>query len=353
MAIPIHNFAPVRALKREVVKFFGKGTGAGAADLTALSGKGFSSVKWLGTGMYKAVLDGKLARVGAAPNPAGTTITLASVSVDDVVIINGVAFTAKATANFASKQFSQAGTNTVNAASLAGAIQYEVNARRLVGVSATSGGAVVFLNSTYPHGGGFTVVSSNATRLAVGSAAPSTGIVHASGTVTAASVSVDDTVTINGVVFTAKAAENTALRQFNQASTDTAAAASLVACVTAAVAAGTLTGVIATSSSAVVTVRAVSPLPGTGNAITLASSNGTRLAVSGPVLTGGSNPGLLMFKGTVVDATTPDDWVVVVTGDGVAGDGTVQFAVFKGGTLTDLTTDEKLMLKVVASRTAV
>lgn len=352
MAIPIHNFAPVRALKREIVKLFGKGTGAAGADLTSVTGKGFSSVEWLGAGYYMAVLDMKGARIGAAPNPAGTTVTLANVSVDDVVIVNGMVFTAKATADFTARQFSQAGTNTADAASLAAAIQYEVNAGRLLGVSATSGGAVVFLNSTYPHGGGFTVVSSNATRLAVGSVAPSTGFVHASGTVTMATVSVDDTVTINGVVFTAKAAEDTSLRQFNQSGTDTACATSLVACIIAAVAAGTLTGVVATSASAVVTIRATSPVPGTGNAIPLASSNGTRLAVSAPVLTGGSVPGLLMFKGTVIDATTPDEWQVVVTGDGVASDGTVQFAVFKGGALTNLSTDEQLLLKAVVSRTA-
>ena len=60
-------------------------------------------------------------------------------------------------------------------------------------------------------------------------------------------------------------------------------------------------------------------------------------------------PGLLMFKAAVIDATTPDDWEVVLVAESVASAKTIDIAVFKGGTLTDLTTDEKLLFEIVLS----
>jgi phage tail sheath gpL-like len=107
----------------------------------------------------------------------------------------------------------------------------------------------------------------------------------ASGTVTLANVSVSDTVTIGGVVFTAVASGATG-NQFNQGGTDTADAASLVTAVNANT---TLDGLILASNVAgVVTFTALEPGE-LGNVVTLASSNGTRLAVSGAVLAGGTN----------------------------------------------------------------
>jgi phage tail sheath gpL-like len=107
----------------------------------------------------------------------------------------------------------------------------------------------------------------------------------ASGTVTLASVNVSDTVTIDGVVFTAVASGATGA-QFNQGGTDTADAASLVTAINAN---STLDGrVIATSSLGVVTITALEPGE-LGNSISLASSNGTRLAVSAAALSGGTN----------------------------------------------------------------
>lgn len=124
---------------------------------------------------------------------------------------------------------------------------------------------------------------------------------YATGTVTIviANTDVDDTVTIQGVVFTAKNAEDTANRQFNISGTATQAATSLVACITAA--AG-LSGVVtATSSSGVVTIRAATS--GTaGNAITLASSDADGLAVSGATLANATAPGTDEFDYTGTDA---------------------------------------------------
>lgn len=109
----------------------------------------------------------------------------------------------------------------------------------------------------------------------------------ASGTVTCASALAADTVTINGVVFTAVASGATG-NQFNVGGTDTAAATSLAAAINGSATALIQNTVSATSALGVVTISA--KVPGVaGNAYTLASSNGSRLAVSGARLTGGTN----------------------------------------------------------------
>ena len=60
-------------------------------------------------------------------------------------------------------------------------------------------------------------------------------------------------------------------------------------------------------------------------------------------------PGLLMFRAAIVDATTPDDWEVVMVSEDVASAKQILIAVFKGGTLTDLTTDNKILFEIVIS----
>lgn len=107
----------------------------------------------------------------------------------------------------------------------------------------------------------------------------------ATGTVTVAAANVADTVTIDGVVFTAVASGATG-NQFNQGGTDTADAASLVSAINANT---TLDGrILASNVAGVVTLTALEPGE-LGNSISLASSNGTRLAVSGAALAGGTN----------------------------------------------------------------
>lgn len=76
----------------------------------------------------------------SSPVAASGTITLASVAADDTVVIGGVTLTAKASPSGES-QFSQAGTNTQDAASLAAKINAHSTLSLLV--SATSSGAVV------------------------------------------------------------------------------------------------------------------------------------------------------------------------------------------------------------------
>lgn len=62
--------------------------------------------------------------------------------------------------------------------------------------------------------------------------------------------------------------------------------------------------------------------------------------------------GLLDFNGTVIDVTTPDDWEVFLAGD-LASNNAVSFLVFKGGAAADLSTDEKILLRVVLQDTTV
>jgi|SRR5579859_2434032 len=114
--------------------------------------------------------------------------------------------------------------------------------------------------------------------------------VAASATVTLASVSANDTVTINNHAFTAKTSGPTG-DQWLVGVTDTADAAALAAAINASATAGIAGIVTATSAATVVTVSAAQGGL-IGNAITLASSNGTRLAVSAARLAGGSETAL-------------------------------------------------------------
>lgn len=105
----------------------------------------------------------------------------------------------------------------------------------------------------------------------------STDSAFASGTITLASVSADDTVTIGKTTLTAKASPSTE-DQFSQAGTNTQNAASLVAKINAHSVLSKL--VYATSAAGVVTVTA-HQRGSIGNHVALSSSNGTRLAVTG------------------------------------------------------------------------
>jgi hypothetical protein len=108
---------------------------------------------------------------------------------------------------------------------------------------------------------------------------------YATGTITLASVLNNDTVTIAGQVLTAKTA-NPGANQFLVGVSNTADAAALVAAINLSTNA-TFGYATATSALAVVTVSG-GDAGLIGNLVTLASSNGGRLAVSGAALTGGA-----------------------------------------------------------------
>jgi hypothetical protein len=61
---------------------------------------------------------------------------------------------------------------------------------------------------------------------------------------------------------------------------------------------------------------------------------------------------LLYADATIIDPTGVDDWEFVVESELVATSKTIDIAVFKGGALADLTTDEKIMLHIVVTNSA-
>jgi hypothetical protein len=237
-------------------------------------------------GRVKALTTGGLVSRGSIrPSAiAGTahatgTVTLANVSAADTVTLNGQNLTAVAGAA-AADQFSVDGNDIVDATGLVTAIN--ASAQTLI-----------------------------------------SGIVRASNqaaTITLASVAAGEWVEVAGTRFTATPAATGVLTDFSIAGNDAADATALAAAINAHPSVKDL--VLASAASNVVTVRQLPPEPTSahrlvksgagitlsgsalaasavvlitavmkgkqGNAITLASNNGTRLAVSGARLTGGT-----------------------------------------------------------------
>lgn len=99
----------------------------------------------------------------------------------------------------------------------------------------------------------------------------SAGLLQASGTITLSSLVATDTVTVNGVVFTAVASGATG-NQFNVGGTDTITAANLAAAINASSTAKVINVVTAAAVAAVVTVTAVQPgLAGNMNTIAISA----------------------------------------------------------------------------------
>lgn len=231
------------------------------------------------------------------------TITCSSVDNNDTVTINGVVLTAKTTVTDATIQWDTDGTDTVVAAALAALINSTATDALITKhVRALSRAGVVHLFAKYggTAGNAITLASSDGTDLAVSAARLAGGTVtqfegvQASGTITMASAANAETVTINGVVLTAHT-NTDAADQFAIDGDDTTDAAKLVRAINNSTSAG-LAEVIATSSAAVVTVKARRG-GHQGNAITLESSNGTTMAVSGARLTLGAVPTVAVIAG--------------------------------------------------------
>ena len=120
---------------------------------------------------------------------------------------------------------------------------------------------------------------------------------RASGTVTAASVQVGDTVTVDGRVYTAIADGATpAFAQFSIGASNDACAANLAAAINLGEQADTTSKVTASAASAVVTITARAEGTG-GNSIALATSDNTRLAKSGTTLANGTATGGVKSSG--------------------------------------------------------
>jgi phage tail sheath gpL-like len=97
------------------------------------------------------------------------------------------------------------------------------------------------------------------------------GAVQATGTITFSSLVADDTVTVNGVVFTAKASPSGA-NQFALGADDTAAAVNFAAKINASAIANIVSVLTATSALGVVTLTAICPgLQGNCNTIAISA----------------------------------------------------------------------------------
>lgn len=113
------------------------------------------------------------------------------------------------------------------------------------------------------------------------------GAVAASGTITfTGNPTAADTVTVNGVVFTARASGAVA-NEFNIGSGASANAAALAAAINASVSAGVLGTIYTSVSAGVITITSSAP-GAAGNGITLAESM-SNVAVSGANLANGSD----------------------------------------------------------------
>lgn len=113
--------------------------------------------------------------------------------------------------------------------------------------------------------------------------------VAADGTITLASAQAGDTVTVNGLVYTAVSGAKADDTEFSIDTSDTAAATDLADSIDDDVRTGiTKPSLDVSATSSTDTVTVVCTTTGIeGNEIDLASSNGTRLAVSAATLTGG------------------------------------------------------------------
>ena len=209
---------------------------------------------------------------------ADGTITCASALAGDTVTVNGLLYTGVSGVKADNTEFSIDTGDTETATDLAASITADTRSGTTGDQTATSSLGVVTVTTDVlgAAGNAITLVSSNGTRLAV------TGSGFLTGGVTA------DTITINGLVYTAVAGAKADNTEFSIDGDDTATATDIAASVTADTRTGTLGDVTATSAVAVVTL--VQTLGGTaGNATTLASSDGTRLAVSGATFSGGTD----------------------------------------------------------------
>lgn len=136
-------------------------------------------LKSIAGGVHRASI--RVQKSSNSPVRASGTITLASVAANDTVVIGGVTLTAKASPS-TEAQFSQAGTNTEDAASLAAVINAHSTLSRVV--SATSAAAVVTVTCLVPGEiGNFIVMSQTGETMTLSAFASGAGGATETGTV--------------------------------------------------------------------------------------------------------------------------------------------------------------------------
>jgi hypothetical protein len=150
----------------------------------------------------------------------------------------------------------------------------------------------------------------------------------ATGTITFATALAGDTVTINGLVYTGVTGAKSDNTEFSVDTSDTAAAIDLVDSIDNDVRAG-IEDFTAGESTGVVTITAeiLVQSPTDGNAITLVSSNGTRLAVTGSgFLTGGVNGDSITLTFDNYDPASKS-WYNILTGAAISTNVTTVYRI--------------------------
>jgi len=205
-------------------------------------------------------------------------VTCASALAADTVTANGLLYTAVSGAKANNTEFSIDTGDDETATDLADSIDNDTRLGTTGDLSATSTSAVVTMTTDVAGtaGNAITLISSNGSRLAVTGSGFLTGGVSA------------DTVTVNGLLYTAVAGVKADNTQFSTDTGNDETATDLADSISKDIRVGTLNDVRAVSASAVVTVS--SKVPGTGgNSITLVTSDAGTLAISGALFTGGIN----------------------------------------------------------------
>ena len=259
------------------------------------------------------------------------TITCATVLATQTVTVNGLLYTAVAGVKANNTEFSVDTGNNECATDLADSITNDSRSGTLNDVTAVAATNVVTCTQTVAGAGGnaTTLESSSGVTLAVSGATFANGVDA-------------DTATINGLAYTAVSGAKANNTQFSIDTSDTAAATDLAASVTADVRSGTSGDVTATSAVGVVTCTTT--VTGTGgNTITLASSDGGRLALSGATFSGGVTADTITANGLVYTAVAGarannTQFSIDTSDDAAATDFAAAVnADSRSGTLNDLT----------------
>lgn len=210
-----------------------------------------------------------------ATTKATGTITCDTVLEDTTVTVNGLTYTAVTGVKSDNTEFSIDTSDNAAATDLADSITNDTRTGTLNDVTATASTNIVTCVSSVAGtaGNATTLSSSDGTTLAVSGA-----------TFTGGADTV--TVTVNGLVYTAVTGAVSSDDEFSVDTSNDDCAASLASSINSDTRVGTLGDVSASATTDTVTLT--TNVKGTaGNAVTLASSNATTLAVSGTTFSGG------------------------------------------------------------------
>jgi len=220
------------------------------------------------------------------------TVTLVAALACDTVTINGLVYTAVTGAMCGNAQFSIDGTDTADAADLVCAITNDTRCGTCTcGFTATNCAGVVTYVSVVAAAAAncITAVSSNACRLAISACGFTCG-------------KDADTVVINCLTYTAVAGAKMCCAEYSIDTSNCLAATDLADSICMDARAGGLDDLCASSCATVVTATAITG--GTaGNAITLTSTAGARITLSGATFSGGVNGDFVTLNGLVYTAT--------------------------------------------------